>query len=175
MADASVSRPPRPEAVVVGRPADVPEGGSIVVTVGRREIGIFRVDGQFYGLLNRCPHLGGPLCAGQIVTDVVSPIPGDVRSRPGRTFVTCPWHNWEFDIRTGQSYWNERLRAMPFPVAVAGKDAVAGLERAESSKRAVGPYQAETVPVSVEDDFLVLRLRPAQPVAADTSATGERP
>ena len=116
-------------------------------------VGIFRVNGQFYGLLNRCPHLGGPLCAGQIVTDVVSPVPGDVRAVPGRTFVTCPWHNWEFDIRTGQSYWNTRLRAMPFPVTV---------ERAPAGDgRDPGPYQAETVPVEVEDGVLVLRLRPA--------------
>ncbi len=140
----------------------------MVVTVGRREIGIFRVDGQFYGLLNRCPHLGGPLCAGQIVTDVVSPVPGDVRTRPGRTFVTCPWHNWEFDIKTGQSYWNDRLRAMPFPVSVEGRDAAAALGTAA---RTPGPYQAETVPVAVEDDVLVLRLRPAQPAAAGTRAT----
>ncbi len=167
MADTSAVRP---EAVVVGRRSDVPEGGSIVVTVGRREIGIFRVDGQFYGLLNRCPHLGGPLCAGQIVTDVVSPIPGDVRSSPGRTFVTCPWHNWEFDIRTGQSYWNTRLRAMPFQVSVEGQDAVTGLQTAHGAERVTGPYQAETVPVSVEDDFLVLRLRPAQPGTADARA-----
>ena len=153
MAEAPAAHAPRPETVVVGRPSDVPEGGSILVTVGRREVGIFRVDGQFYGLLNRCPHLGGPLCAGQIVTDVVSPVPGDVRAVPGRTFVTCPWHNWEFDIRTGQSYWNARVRAVPFAVTV---------QRAEGD-RAPGPYQAETVPVSVEDDVLVLRLRPAQP------------
>ena len=161
MADAS---PSRPDAVVVGRPDDVPEGGSILVTVGRREIGIYRVGGQFYGLLNRCPHLGGPLCAGQIVTDIVSPVPGDVRSAPGRTFVTCPWHNWEFDIRTGQSYWNGKLRAMPFPVSVEDADQAAGLQTAG---RVPGPYQAETVPVSVENDVLVLRLRPAQPVSAE--------
>lgn len=166
MADASVSRSPRLEAVVIGRPSDVPEGGSLVVTVGRREIGIFRVNGQFYGLLNRCPHLGGPLCAGQIVTDVVSPVPGDVRSSPERTFITCPWHNWEFDIRTGQSYWNARMRAMPFPVSVEDKDTVAGLEQVGAA-RVAGPYQAETVPVSVENDVLVLRLRAAQPAAAE--------
>lgn len=158
---------PRPEAVVVGRPSDVPEGGSILVTVGRREIGIYRVDGQFYGLLNRCPHLGGPLCAGQIVTDIVSPVPGDVRSSPGRTFVTCPWHNWEFDIRTGRSYWNGKLRAMPFPVSVEEEDKAAGLLAAG---RVPGPYQAETVPVSVENEYLVLRLRPAQPATAEISS-----
>ena len=144
------------------------------MTVGRREIGISRVDGQFYGLLNRCPHLGGPLCAGQIVEDVTSPVPGDVRSRPGRIFVTCPWHNWEFDIRTGQSYWNERLRAMPFPVTVEGNHAVAGLGTVDSTDRVAGPYQAETVPVSVEDDFLVLRLRPAQPATAHGPAEETR-
>ena len=153
MAEASAPHARAPETAVVGRPSDVPENGSIVVTVGRREVGIFRVNGQFYGLLNRCPHLGGPLCAGQIVTDVVSPVPGDVRAVPGRIFVTCPWHNWEFDIRTGQSYWNTRLRAMPFPVTV---------ERAPAGDgRDPGPYQAETVPVEVEGDVLVLRLRPA--------------
>lgn len=164
MADAAAARPARPKSVVVGRPADIPEGGSIVVTVGRREIGIFKIGGQFYGLLNRCPHLGGPLCAGQIVTDVVSPMPGDVRARPGRVFVTCPWHNWEFDVRTGQSYWNERLHAMRFPVSVEGK--------ATAAERAPGPYQAETVPVSVEDDVLVLWLRPA---AAEPPAEKTRP
>ncbi len=156
----------RPEAVVVGRPADVPEGGSILVTVGRREIGIYRVDGHFYGLLNRCPHLGGPLCAGQIVTDIVSPVPGDVRSQPGRTFVTCPWHNWEFDIRTGQSYWNGKRRALLFPVSVEDADQAAGLQTAG---RAPGPYQAETIPVSVENEFLVLRLRPARSTPAEAS------
>lgn len=160
MADAPRARP---DAVIVGRPGDVPEGGSMLVTVGRREIGIYRVDGEFYGLLNRCPHLGGPLCHGQIVTDIVAPVPGDVRSSPGRTFVTCPWHNWEFDIRTGQSFWNGRLRAMPFPVSVEAADRAAGLATAG---RTPGPYQAETVPVSVENECLVLRLRPAQPAAA---------
>jgi 3-phenylpropionate/trans-cinnamate dioxygenase ferredoxin subunit len=167
MEDASEIRPPRPEAVVVGRPSDVPEGGSILVTVGSREVGIFRVDGQFYGLLNRCPHLGGPLCMGQIVTDVVSPVPGEVRSVPGRTFVTCPWHNWEFDIRTGRSYWNARLRALPFPVSVERGDAVAQLDAAE---RVAGPYQAETVPVCVENDYLVLQLRPARTTRSEMRA-----
>ncbi len=145
-------RPSRPERYVVGRPSDVAEGGHIIVAAGRREIGIFRLDGTFYGLLNRCPHLGGPLCAGQIVTHVVAPVPGDVRASPGRTFITCPWHNWEFDIRTGQSYWNPRLRAMPFRVAVEEGAKVADMLEA-------GPYVAETVPVSVEGQYLVVSLR----------------
>ena len=162
MVEAPAAQAPRPETVVVGRPADVAAGGSLQGKVGRRAGGIVRRARRVFGLLNRCPHLGGPLCAGQIVTDVVSPVPGDVRAVPGRVFVTCPWHNWEFDIQTGQSYWNTRLRAMPFAVTV---------QRTEASPPAVedrvpGPYQAEQVPVAVEDDVLVLRLRPAPNPAA---------
>ncbi len=165
MGGPSVRRPPPPEKYIVGRPSDVPEGRHIIVAVGRREIGIFRLGDQFYALLNRCPHLGGPLCAGQVVTDVVAPVPGDVRSSPDRTFVTCPWHNWEFDIRTGQSYWNARLRALPFRVAVEDGGTVASSLESASAERIAGPYMAETVPVTVEDQYLVVSLRPAKTVA----------
>jgi 3-phenylpropionate/trans-cinnamate dioxygenase ferredoxin subunit len=143
----------------------VPEGGHIVVSAGRREIGVFRIDGAFYALLNRCPHLGGPLCVGQVVTDVVAPVPGDVRASPERVFVTCPWHNWEFDIKTGQSYWNARLRALPFRVAVEDGQTVACALDDASAQRVAGPYMAETVPVSVEDQFLVVHLRTAKTTA----------
>ena len=167
MQDPSVRRSARPEAYIVGRPSDVPEGGHIVVTAGRREIGVYRLEGSFYALLNRCPHLGGPLCAGQVVTDITAPKPGDVRANGGRTFVTCPWHNWEFDIRTGQSFWNSRLRALPFPVGVEGGEAVAASIERGSAERVPGPYTAETLPISVEDDYLVVRLRPAAVLPAN--------
>ncbi len=161
MGGPSARRSPPPERYIVGRPSDVPEGGHVIVAVGRREVGIFRSDNKFYALLNRCPHLGGPLCVGQVVTDVVAPVPGNVRSSPGRTFVTCPWHNWEFDIRTGQSYWNARLRALPFRVAVESGEAVEASLGSGNAQRVAGPYTAETVPVAVEDHYLVVSLRPA--------------
>ncbi|MBV8913934.1 MAG: Rieske 2Fe-2S domain-containing protein, partial [Acetobacteraceae bacterium] len=49
---------PRPRKFVIGRPADIPEGGRVVVEVDGGEVGVFRVDGAFYALLNHCPHLG---------------------------------------------------------------------------------------------------------------------
>lgn len=166
MAEPSVKRSPAPRRYVVGRPSDIAEGGHTIVTAGRHEIGIYRLDGHFYGLLNRCPHLAGPLCAGQVVTEVFSPMPGDVRGNAARVFVTCPWHNWEFDIKTGQSYWNPNLHARPFTVGVeAGAAVAAAVERGETG-RVAGPYTAETVPITVEDDYLVVSLRPAAAEAA---------
>ncbi|MCB1112140.1 MAG: Rieske 2Fe-2S domain-containing protein [Chlamydiales bacterium] len=65
---------------------DIPEGKSLVVNIpDGREIAIFHINGQFYALNNCCPHEGGPL--GE----------GDVEGCQ----VTCPWHAWEFDIKTG--------------------------------------------------------------------------
>lgn len=152
----------KPRKFVIGRPADIPEGGKIIVQVDGREVGVFRVDNAFYALLNHCPHLGGPLCVGQVVHEVFAPVPGDVRGNDARTFIACPWHNWEFDIKTGQSYWNRMLRARPFAVEVAQGEAVLAEIDAGATGRVPGPYMAETVPVAIEDDYLVLNLQPAK-------------
>jgi 3-phenylpropionate/trans-cinnamate dioxygenase ferredoxin subunit len=62
--------------------------------------------------------------------------------------VRCPWHGWEFDIRTGQS-WCEpaKVRARAYPTGIA-----AGAEVIK------GPYVAETVPVTVEEQYVVVKF-----------------
>jgi nitrite reductase/ring-hydroxylating ferredoxin subunit len=162
----TIVRPQGPRKYVVARTSDIAEGDRLIVEVGGREIGIYRVDGKFYGMLNRCPHLGGPLCRGQVVTEVFAPVPGDVRGNQDKVFVTCPWHNWEFDIRTGQSYWNPTgLRARPFPVGVEGGDTLSQAIEGGTAERVPGPYKAEMIPVSIEHDYIVLSLRPTPPTA----------
>ncbi len=60
----------------------------------------------------------------------------------------CPWHGWEFDIRTGQSYCDpKRFRARAYPVKVEPGSSVVK-----------GPYIAETLAVSVESDYVVVDL-----------------
>lgn len=65
----------------------VPEDGSrLVVTDEGDEIVLFKVQGEIFALPNACPHEGGPLCEGSI--------------KGGK--VVCPWHEWEFDIKSGR-------------------------------------------------------------------------
>lgn len=133
---------------VVARAEDIPPGQRKIVTVKGREIGIFNVGGDFHGLINRCPHQGAKLCEGEIVSRLVSPTPGDYRlTRPGE-MLRCPWHCWEFDIRTGQSLCDPNsVQARAFDVAV------------EPGKVLVeGPFVAESVEVTVEDAFVVVTL-----------------
>jgi nitrite reductase/ring-hydroxylating ferredoxin subunit len=133
---------------VVARVDEIQSGERKIVTVRGREIGIFRVGDDFYGLMNRCPHQGAPLCRGEIVSRLVAPSPGDYRlTRPGE-MIRCPWHCWEFDIRTGQSYCDpRRFRAKAYPVNVEPGSAVVK-----------GPYVAETINVAVESDYVVVDL-----------------
>lgn len=158
----STERPARARRFVVGRVDEIPPGERRIVEANGREIGVFNINGRFHAMLNRCPHLGAPLCEGGIVNPIESSGPGDVRLDETRTFLTCPFHNWEFDVETGQSYWNPKLRARAFTVALEGADDVrAALDRGELD-RIPGPYTAETVAVSVESDYIVLSLRPAR-------------
>lgn len=144
---------------VVAPAHEVPEGARLIVQIGDREVGVFNVGGELYALLNHCPHLGGPLCRGAIVNRVHSSGPGDFRLDPSRRLLTCPWHNWEFDIATGQSYLDpQRLRARRFEARLEGGEALLEQIQEGDAEPVEGPYRAETVPVSVEDDYIVVSL-----------------
>jgi 3-phenylpropionate/trans-cinnamate dioxygenase ferredoxin subunit len=135
---------------VVAKASDVAPGTCRVVTVRGREIGVFNLDGEYFALANRCPHAGGPLCRGNIGPLVLSDGPGHYRLTREQEFLRCPWHGWEFDIRTGQSWCDPNsVRARRFSVSV---------ER--GADLAKGPYVAETFPVAVEEDYLIVELAP---------------
>ena len=50
---------------VVGTIDEIPPGQRKIVDVAGRTIGVFNVGGDYFALLNRCPHQGGPLCSGR--------------------------------------------------------------------------------------------------------------
>ena len=119
---------------VVATVDEIPPGGRKLVTVRGRPIAVFNLDGQFYGLFNRCPHQGGPMCEGLLTGLVESDTPGEYSYTRKGEIIRCPWHQWEFDIRTGRSWCDpRRLRLMKYDVAVE-----AGATLVE------GPYVAET-------------------------------
>ena len=84
----------------------MPEGGRLVVDVGDRTIGIFRVAGKLYAWENICAHQGGPVCQGKIIPRVTEVIEPGGESR-GFAFdesslhIVCPWHGFEYDIKSG--------------------------------------------------------------------------
>jgi nitrite reductase/ring-hydroxylating ferredoxin subunit len=133
---------------VVATTSEIAAGSNKVVTVAGREIVVFHVNGQFFALLNRCPHEGAPLARAACVAHLKSNAPGDFqRTRVGE-MLRCAWHGWEFDMRTGQSYCDpRRLRVRSYPVEVE-----------TGASLAAGPYIAETFPVIVEENYVRIDL-----------------
>jgi nitrite reductase (NADH) small subunit len=84
---------------------DIPDGGSLIVELDGRSIGVFNVGGEFFAVRNRCAHQGGPVCEGKVLSALrASVLPtGRVREYWDDTspVVACPWHGWEYDLRTG--------------------------------------------------------------------------
>jgi nitrite reductase/ring-hydroxylating ferredoxin subunit len=98
-------------------------GDRKVVEVGGMEVGIFRLGNEFFAYENKCPHLEGPVCQGKILPLATEDVQNDGTSN-GRVFsktrmnVVCPWHGFEFDIRTGMHPMDSRVRLRRIPVKV---------------------------------------------------------
>jgi len=163
---------------VIGRAADVPPGVRLLVNIEGREVGIFNVDGTYRAILNRCPHRGGELCKGDVLGLVESEYPGQVTLDDSKKFIVCPWHGWEFDMETGESWYDPAYNTDParyppartFDVAIEHENAPERAPREFArpanafyidphAHRLAGPYTAVTLPIEVEDDYLVVSLR----------------
>ena len=144
---------------VVATVEEIPPGARKIVEVAGRSIGVFNVDGEYFALRNRCPHQGGPLCSGKLAGLVQSTTPGDYSySRPGE-MLRCPWHGWEYDIRTGQSWWDPgRTRVRSYDVTIEAGGQIDQDSNPPAPGLEKGPYVAETYPVSVERQYVVVSV-----------------
>jgi len=133
---------------VVAIVSEIAPGGRKRVEVKGRAIVLFNLAGEFFALATRCPHQGGDLSQGILTCLVESSEPGAYRTSRHGEILRCPWLQWEYDIRTGKSWVDPRsVRVRNFPVSV------------EPGARLVeGPYVAETFPVSVENEYVVVEL-----------------
>jgi nitrite reductase (NADH) small subunit len=138
---------------VVGAVADIPPGASTIVYPDKVKsgIGVFNIGGEFYALKNTCPHMGGPLCKGRVRGTTEADVSDENRVamhwvRDGE-IVACPWHHWEFDIKTGRTLFESRQKVRSYPVTVEPPEV---LERLKAG--------VETVPVSIDGATVVLEI-----------------
>ena len=110
--------------VVVAKAADLPPGKRVIVNVNGHGIGVFNVGGDYYALLNRCPHRSGPLCMGRVRPLVVAAGIGQLDYEREGEILKCPWHQWEFDIRTGEALYDPRLRVRTYEAVQEGDEVV---------------------------------------------------
>ncbi len=114
---------------VVATAAELPPGARKIVKIRGREIGVFNIEGNFYALRNRCPHRGAPLCRGRLRPLVISPDVYQVDHERENEILKCPWHMWEFDVKTGQTLHDKTIRIRTYRVVQEGEEIVLYLKR----------------------------------------------
>jgi nitrite reductase/ring-hydroxylating ferredoxin subunit len=123
----------------VGPASTFGDPGRKLIASGGVEVGIFKLGGEFFAYENVCPHLGGPACQGMIIAKVEEVVADD-RTSKGLEFsktkinMVCPWHGYEFDIRTGRHPGDPHCRLKPIKVRVEGTDVIVTLPEAKQNQ-----------------------------------------
>jgi NAD(P)H-dependent nitrite reductase small subunit len=85
---------------------DIAPGSGIRVEIGGNEIAIFNFHGIFYAIDDLCPHRGAPLSEGFLDDNKVF----------------CPWHCFDFNLRTGECTTVPSLRVQSYEIKLEGDD-----------------------------------------------------
>ena len=90
----------------VAKLEDIEVGKSMTVDWKGRAIALFRTKDAVYAIDGVCPHRGGPLGEGYLEESVV----------------TCPWHGWSFDVKTGECRSVPQVKQKCFTVECRGDE-----------------------------------------------------
>lgn len=101
-----------PNFVKVASASDLKPGEGKVVNVNDTDVALFNVNGEFYAINNTCLHKGGPLGEGFLEDDVV----------------TCPWHGWRYNVKTGANAVIPSAKVAAYKVKVENGNVLVSLE-----------------------------------------------
>ena len=92
--------------VRVAKVADLPPGKVMSISIYDKWIALANVGGTFYAIDNVCLHRGGPLGEGYLDGEKLE----------------CPWHGWQFNMKTGGLVMNPRECVPTYQVKIEGPD-----------------------------------------------------
>ena len=101
------------EFVTVALVEDVPPGSVAAVEAGEEAIALVNLDGEFFALQGHCLHLQGPLGEGRL---------------DANHYLTCPWHGWKYDPRSGKNDFDLAIQARTYEVRVEDGAVQVGLD-----------------------------------------------
>ncbi|WP_171173340.1 Rieske 2Fe-2S domain-containing protein [Ruegeria sp. HKCCD8929] len=83
-----VGNPDEQGWIAICEAEDIPEARArIAVLPDGDRVAVFRMENKLSAISNACAHQNGPLGEGKII----------------RCLVTCPWHGFQYDVRSGRS------------------------------------------------------------------------
>lgn len=122
---------------------DLPIGKSAIILVGGQEIAVFNYKNEYFAILNKCPHKGGPLGEGRVQEGIV----------------ICPNHEWRFELKTGNSMQNPEMKVKIFPVRIKDEKIYVGFD--QNQTKILGK-EASALPASLKFKILTIQ-KPINP------------
>jgi len=83
---------------------EIPLGAGRLVEVAEQDIALFNFNGEYYAISDMCPHRGASLAEGFL----------------NGCKVFCPWHCFDFDLKTGECATVPSLRVQTYEVRIVG-------------------------------------------------------
>ena len=113
----------------IGAVSDFRSGQPHRVTAVGRNLVVVRKDDTFFVMRDICPHQGAPLSNGVVDGTPAPCLPGEeIRLHRVGEILICPWHGWEFDLRSGLSLADSRRgRLSKHPVRIVGERVIVEL------------------------------------------------
>ena len=102
------------QEILVGDVSELVEGKFKIIKQGALNIGVTRLrDGAIKAVRNWCPHKGAAICKGIIGGTWPPSAPGEFSYDREGEILICPWHGFEYDLKTGDELYRKvptRLR-----------------------------------------------------------------
>lgn len=98
---------------------EIAEGSYKLVHFDHTPVAVFRQKGKLFAIDNRCPHMGFPLCKGEVHEGIV----------------VCPWHHWKFDLATGGCFSAGEYDVTAYAVKEEGGEVLLGAPPAGGVER----------------------------------------
>jgi nitrite reductase/ring-hydroxylating ferredoxin subunit len=104
------------EAAEVG---EIETGKCKIITIDGRSVGIYYDGENYFAIRNVCPHEQAELCKGTFSGTTLTSKPHEYIFGMDGEILVCPWHGWEFDVKTGKSLVDpERYRVKVYDVSL---------------------------------------------------------
>lgn len=118
------------QTFVIGPLSDLPPGTKKILDLAGRSVGVYNTAGALYAVQNVCPHALAPICLANPTGTMLPSAPGEATYGMEGLVLRCPWHSWEYDIRTGEALFEtDRRRLATFPVSVEDGQIVVTMRR----------------------------------------------
>ena len=90
--------------------SDLPNNSQKIVVSGAQKVALFHFNNEITAIANACLHKAGPLGLGL------------VEKKYDGLYVTCPWHGWEYNIKTGSAPPGFKDQQAVYEVKIEGDD-----------------------------------------------------